>query len=134
MLRLARSLFRSILSAIRHDPEVERLSGTHPRAWRFLVKRLSRVEPFGLRLTIGMAFSIFLLILFFGVVQDLIARDPLVEADLRIVSLVQIFRTPAFDRIMVFITYLGNWQIVLAGAGLLAVHLALARRWLWLTS
>ncbi len=132
MLRLARSLFRSVSIAIRRDPEVERLLAAHPRAWRFLVKRLNHAEPFGLRLTIGVAISIFLLILFFGIVQDLISRDPLVEADLRIVSLVQIFRAPAFDRIMVFITYLGNWQIVLAGAGLLAVHLALARRWLWL--
>jgi membrane-associated phospholipid phosphatase len=134
MLRLARSLFRSVSTAIRHDPEVERLLATYPRAWRFLVKRFSRAEPFGLRLTIGIAISIFLLILFFGVVQDLISQDPLVEADLRIVSLVQIFRAPSFDRIMVFSTYLGNWQIVLAGGGLLAVHLALARRWLWLAS
>ncbi len=134
MLGLARSLLKSILTATRHDPEVERLITTHPRAWQFLVGRFDRTEPFGLRLTIGVAISSFFLFFFFGVVEDLISRDPLVEADLRIVSLVQMFRAPAFDRIMVFITYLGNWQIVLAGAGLLAIGLALSRRWLWLAA
>lgn len=134
MLRLVRSLLRSVSTAIRHDPEIERLIAAHPRAWRFLVTRFDRAEPFGLRLTIGTAISIFILFLFFGVVEDLISKDPLVEADLRIVSLVQMFRAPPFDRITVFITYLGNWQIVLAGAGLLAVDLALSRRWLWLAA
>lgn len=134
MLRLVRSLLRSVVIAIRSDPEVERLIAAHPRAWRFLVTRFNRAEPFGLRLIIGAGIAIFFLFVFFGVVEDLISNDPLVEADLRIMSLVQIFRAPSFDSIMVFITYLGNWQVVLTGAGLLAVNLALSRRWLWLTA
>lgn len=132
MLRLVRSIARSISVAIRHDPEVERLIASHPRTWSFLSQRLDRSAPLGLRLTIGAAISGLLLFLFFGVVEDLVTRDPLVEADLRIVSLVQMFRAPAFDNIMLFFTYLGNWQIVFAGAGLLGIGLALCRRWIWL--
>lgn len=79
MLRLARLLFRSVSIAIRHDPEVERLLAIHPCVRRFLVKRLNHAEPFGPRLTIGMAISILFLILFFGVVQDLLSSDPLLH-------------------------------------------------------
>ncbi len=134
MLRLFRSLAHSIGASIRHDPELERLITTHPRTCRFFAKRFDRKEPFGLRLTIGASISGIFLFLFFGVVEDLVSRDPLIEADLRIVSLVQMFRAPAFDNVMVFFTYLGNWQIVFAGAGLLGIGLALSRRWVWLAA
>lgn len=128
MLRLIRSLCQSISRAIRHDPEIERLLAAHPRVWRFLVQRLSPTEPLGLRLTVGVAVSLVFLFLFFATVEDLIARDPLVEVDLRIVSLVQIFRAPPFDNLMLFVTYLGNWQIVAAGASGLALFLVWSRQ------
>ena len=128
MLRLIRSLFQSISRAVRHDPEVERLLTAHPAALRFLTQRLSPKEPLGLRLTIGVTVSLVFLLLFFSTVEDLIAKDPLVKADLRVVSLVQIFRAPPFDNLMLFITYLGNWQIVAAGAGGLAFLLVWSRQ------
>lgn len=128
MLRLARSLLRSISEAVHHDPEIERLLAAYPRMRRFVVLRLSPAEPFGLRLTIGVAVSLVFLFLFFATVEDLVSKDPLVKADLRIVSLVQIFRAPSFDNLMLFVTYLGNWQVVAAGAGGLAFFLILSRQ------
>ena len=68
---------------------------------------------------------------FFSVVEDLIANDALVLADLRVTSLVQLDRTPHLNKVMLFLTYLGNWQIVAAGASLLALYLALTRQWIW---
>jgi undecaprenyl-diphosphatase len=132
MLRLVQSVFKSVLTAIRHDPEVERLLAAHPEAWSFISRRFSREDPLGLRLTIGAATSIIFLYLFFAIVEDLIFKDPLVKSDLRIMSLFQIFRTPSFNDVMLFITYLGNWQIVVAGVILFGVYLILSRRWLWL--
>lgn len=132
MLRLVRSLVKSIATAIRHDPEVVRLSAAHPRIWGFLSRRFDRSEPFGLRLTVGAAISIYCLYLFWGVAQDLISKDPLILADLRLMSVVQMFRAPSFDNAMLFVTYLGTWQIVVAGAALMSIGLALSRRWPWL--
>lgn len=132
MWRLASSLVRSILGAIRHDPELERHIASHPRFWDWLARRFSLSEPFGLRLTIGAALAFAFLFYFFSVVQDLIANDDVVLADLRLTSLVQLYRTPRLNAVMLFLTYLGNWQVVAAGVSLLALYLALTRRWLWI--
>jgi membrane-associated phospholipid phosphatase len=134
MLRLIRSASRSIVTAIRRNPCVVRHYAAHPAIWRFVARRFSPGEPFGLRVTIGAVTSFLFLYLFLAIVEDLIFKDPMVDVDLRVMSLLQIFRAPAFNGVMVFFTYLGNWEIVGIGALLLAVYLALSRRWLWLAT
>jgi undecaprenyl-diphosphatase len=113
---------------------VVRLLAAHPRLARFISNRLNPREPFGLRLTIGVALGWIFLSLFFGVLRALLEHEPLVLADLRVLSLVQIFRSPSLDRVMLFITYLGNWQIVGSGIVLLNVYLFLWRRYYWLAA
>lgn len=108
MWRLPSSVLKSILVAIPNDPEVRRHLASHPRFWGWLRKRFSTNEPFGLRLTVGVALSVIFLWLFLSVVEDLISNDPLVVADLRLVSLVQIFRSPHLNAVMLFLTYLGT--------------------------
>jgi membrane-associated phospholipid phosphatase len=134
VLPLIRSLARSIGNAIRNDPEVMRLLAFHPRAVRFITDRFRRDHAFGLNLTLGLAVTLGFLIAFGGIVQDLIAGDPLVRSDLRVLSLVQTLRSPILDQAMLFITYLGNAQIVLTSAALVSVYFALTRRWLWLAA
>ena len=129
MLRLLKSVINSVVEAIWRDPEVQRTIVTHPRLWAWLAKRFSATERFGLLLTIGTAVSFGFLLLFFSVVEDLISQDPLVRADLRVVSLLQVFRNPHLNNIVLFFTYLGNWQIVLAGASALLIYFAVARQW-----
>ena len=127
-------VLRFVGTAIRNIPMVQRFIDAHPRLWKFVSERFRRDKPLGLRLTFGLACSFFFLFVFFGIVQDLIANDPLARADLRVLTLLQTYRAPAFDHVMLFITYLGNAQIVLAGAGLLSIYFALTRRWLWLAA
>jgi membrane-associated phospholipid phosphatase len=134
MLRQLRSVFNSVGTAIRQDPEVGRLLAAHPRLARFISNRLSPREPFGLRLTVGVVLGWIFLSLFFGVLRALFEHEPLVLADLRVLSLVQIFRSPNLDRVMLFITYLGNWEIVGSGIVLLNVYLFLSRRFSWLAA
>jgi undecaprenyl-diphosphatase len=133
MLRLFRSVARSIGIAIRGDPEVQRFR-EDSRLIRFVGNRFRRDYPLGLNLTIGVLVTLVFLSIFAGIVQDLIAKDPLVRADLRVLSLVQTLRSPVLDQVMLFITYLGNAQIVLVSAGLLGLYFALTRRWLWLAA
>lgn len=134
IVALIRALSRSIATAIRNDPEVRRMIAAHPRGWKFIAGRFDPAAPYGLRLTFGAAVSLAFLVLFLGVVEDLLSKDPLVEADLRIISLVQMFRAEPFDSVMLFFTYLGNWQVVALGLLLLATWLAFYRRWRWLAA
>ncbi|MDX8478909.1 LssY C-terminal domain-containing protein [Mesorhizobium sp. VK24D] len=129
---MASSLLQSIVEAIRRNPELERHIASHPRFWGWLARRFNRSDLLGLRLTVGAALASVFLFFFLSVVQDLIANEAVVLADLRLLSVVQMYRTPGLNRLMLFLTYLGNWQIVTAGAGLLVLYLALTRRRLWI--
>ena len=71
---------------------------------------------------------------FFGVVQDYLSGDPLVRADLRIMYLVQSLREPAYNSMMLFLTYLGNWQVILVGSVLFAYLMYRSRQWWWLAA
>ena len=120
---------RVALTALRNRPTVDRILAANPRLTRFVEARFRRSELYGLRLTLGVALAGAFLFLFLAVVQDLIATDPLVQADLRVMSLLQVLRSPTFDRVMLFVTYLGNWQLVFSGAALVAIYLAFSNRW-----
>lgn len=104
----------------------------HPRFFGFIKKRLTPDEQFGLYLTIGSIITLFFVYLFFGIIQDLIGQAPLIQSDLRIINLVQIFRKAEFNNEMLFITYLGKWQVVFLGAAFAGLVLALTRRWRYL--
>jgi membrane-associated phospholipid phosphatase len=121
---------RGALIALRNNPTVDRILAAHPSVARFVVGRFSRSELLGLRLTVGVAIGGIFLFLFLAVVQDLLATDPLVQADLRIMSLLQVYRSPTFDQVMLFVTYLGNWQVIHSAAALVVIYLALSGRWL----
>ena len=51
--------------------------------------------------------------LFFGVLEDVVSHDPLVQADVIVYGLLQKLRTPAVDSLMVAITELGDVQVLL---------------------
>ncbi len=128
MFRITRSLFRSVEQAISVDPEMRRFLARHPRLVQFIRRRLTPDEKFGLYLTVGSLLTLFFAYVFFGVVIDLIGRQPLVQADLRVINMLQIFRSPGFSQFMLFVTYLGQWQVVLAGLAALGLLLLVARR------
>ncbi len=71
---------------------------------------------------------------FFGVVQDYLSGDPLVRADLRVMYLVQSLRDPVSDSPMLFLTYLGNWQVIVVGSVLFAFLMYLSRQRWWLAA
>lgn len=70
--------------------------------------------------------------LFFGVLEDVISHDPLVDVDVFAYHLLQSLRTPAMDRVMTAITELGDAQVLLPVI-LVALAWFLSHR-LWLTA
>jgi len=113
MFKLLNSVTKSMGRAVYNDPEVQNLLSRHPYLFRFIRKRLTPDEKFGLYLTLGMALTAIFIFLFFGVVEDLIGQDPLIQSDLRIINLVQIFRTPSFNNVMLLLPILANGRLCL---------------------
>lgn len=123
------SLSKSFFKAFRKNEYIENLQKKYPKLFLFLKKRLSKNEKYGLSfsLSVGLAFLIFFF--FLGLAQDIIFRDPFVEADTRIMNLVSSLRDIQTAKLFLFFTYLGNVQVIASlGVVVLAV-LALAGKW-----
>jgi undecaprenyl-diphosphatase len=83
-------------------------------------------------LAFGLVIAVLCWFAFFAVVVDYIAGDLFVQTDLRIISLLQTLRQPIFNQVMLFFTYLGNWQIITVGSIVFSVLLYVSRQWWWL--
>ena len=129
MFRFITSVARSIGRGIRRDPEVRRAVERHPWLFGFLRRRLDADAVFGLHLTVGIAITVFAAYQFFGVIEDYLGHQALIQADLRLINLVQLLRTPKSNALMLAVTDLGQWQVVLLGTLLTAAVLWLQQRW-----
>jgi cation-transporting P-type ATPase E len=67
--------------------------------------------------------------LFFGVLEDVISKDPLVVVDAIVHDLLQGLRTPAVDRLMVGITELGDAEVLVPVILVVLAWLVLRRLW-----
>lgn len=106
-----------------------RLRSSYPKLFDFI---LTLISLGGLPLAFGLVIAAVCWFAFFGVVEDYIAGDPLIQADLRVISFLQTLRDPAFNQVMLFLTYLGNWQVITAGSIAFALLLYVSRQWWWL--
>lgn len=132
MFRFIKSIIKSAFKGISQDSEIQRLANRYPRFFGFIKKRLTPDEKFGLYLTIGSIITLFFGYLFFGVFRDIIGQKNLLDSDLRIINLIQMFRTPELSWAILFITYMGKWQIVIIGVTAVGILMTLYRRWHYL--
>jgi len=132
MFKFLKSVIKSIGKGIYYDPEVQKLFDRFPRTFHFVKNRFTPDEEFGLRLTIGAIFVVIFIFLFYKIVDSFIDQKVLVQSDLRIINLVQIFRSPLLNNVMLFFTYLGKWEIVFAGVAILSILFLLTKRWRYL--
>jgi undecaprenyl-diphosphatase len=132
MFRFLKSTIKSAGKGVRQDPEFQKMVGRYPRFFRFVKKRLTPDEKFGLHLTLGVLITLIFIIFFFSIIQDLLQKDSLIQADLRIINLVQIFRSLSFNSFMLFVTNLGEGQVVFLGVVIAGVILAMFKYWRYL--
>ena len=95
-----------------------------PRATGFLIHRLKPRDPWGLPATLAGIVMFAGLWFFLGVLQDLVAKDPLVVLDIRLHNSVPLFRTAGMNRLMLTITELGGaavLSLLCLGAALIAL-------------
>jgi len=120
------SVSHALVQAVRENPEVQARVQAHPRVFGTLAARLDRRQFSGLPLTLfGMAF-LYLLLLFGGLVEDLIMSDPIVALDHSVAEVMVALRTPAWVTASTWVSSIGVWPVVVA-------ILLAACVWLWLS-
>jgi membrane protein DedA with SNARE-associated domain/membrane-associated phospholipid phosphatase len=120
------SIWHSIVGAIAENDHVLRWKQKYPRFISFLSMRFSPSEFSGLPLSILALAFVYVLVLFGGIVEDLITSDPIIAADVRISNLFHSLRSDALTEAFTWITLLGTSQIVLFFIFVSAVIL-----WIW---
>ena len=126
---IIKSVTKSVGHGIKNDPEIQRLKNRYPRFFRFIKKRLTPNEKYGLYLTIGSLITLFFIYLFFGILRDYIGQEALIRADLRIINLISQFRTSSINQFMLFITYLAKGEIIAIAVFFSLIILFLLRKW-----
>lgn len=126
LISLMFSVGGSIKEAIISNPDIRKLVERHPYFFAFVKRRLNREKFSGLSLTLLCVGFIYVLSLFFGIVQDVVSSDLIVAADIRVANLLFAFRDAELLTLFTWITVLGKWQIVVSGAIVASLVL-----WLW---
>ncbi len=120
------SIYQSFKQALIKNPEIKKLTNRHKKLFSFLQKRLDKKTFYGLPLTLFSLILVYALSLFGGIVEDIINSDIIVQADVRVANLLEIFRNPDFTKIFFWITFLGKWQIIL-----IFTIATISIMWLW---
>lgn len=134
MVKFFKSITKSIGHGIKNDPEVTRLKNKYPKTFKFFRQRFAREHKYGLYLTIGTIITLIFIYLFFGIVQDYIGREKLIQFDLRVINMTSIFRTDTLNRNMLFVTYLAKGEVIAVGVIILSLILILLKNWRFLNT
>lgn len=129
MKRFIFSLSKSFFKAFRENEYIEDLRKRYPNFFLFLKKRLSKDGRYGLSFSLNVGLAIFIFLFFLGVAQDIVFRDPLVEADSRIMNLISSLRDIQTAKLFLFFTYLGNIQVIASLGVVVLLVLALSGKW-----
>ncbi|WP_375199152.1 bifunctional DedA family/phosphatase PAP2 family protein [Cupriavidus metallidurans] len=130
MLWLVRWVFR--LLAPRAGAVAQRIlswGAGHPRLNRLFGGVLDPARPEAGALLMISALLIASTWLFLGVLEDVITGDPLVRADQGIYQIMQGLRTPWGDKVMVFVTELGDGVVIALVAAAVLAWLMWRRNW-----
>lgn len=92
-----------------------------PRTAEFLARRLNSHDPWGVPATVAGLGILFGLWFFLGVLQDIVAKDPLTILNIRLHNAVPLFRTTGMTRFMYALTGLGSATVL----SLLCIGIAL---------
>ncbi len=111
--RVTVSLLTSQRTAMETNPDVKKFIQNHPRLIHFFQHRLSLQRFSGLPLSFLVMAMLWAIATLGGLIQDVIASDPIVEADIRIENLLYFFRNPRATEVLLWLTQLGNWKVII---------------------
>jgi len=123
------SIWQSIYAAVQANEKVQTWKVNHPRMSAFFRRRFDRTRFRGRTLTLLSIAFFYVLVLFAGIVEDLINSDVIVALDKSIAQLVSAFRAPEVLQLFIRITELGNWQVALPVTFFAALFFITVKRW-----
>lgn len=137
-LKFLKSLWQSLLQSFSNNEEIQKIAVRHPRVAIFSKARFDRTRFTGWPLTILSLAFFYVLLLFLGVVEDLITSDLIVSADVRVNVLLSAFRNAFAVKTFFLVTLLGESPTIIVFGLITSIILYLsARKWqvvtLWLT-
>ncbi len=128
-LPLVLSLARSILRAIRQNPDARAWAARHPRIMAIVVRRIDPTRFSGLTVTLLASLFAYFLTLYIGVVLDFTVSGQIVKADNRLATLLFAFRDERLISFFTYVTALGDKKTVTALIlGTTAILVAARRR------
>lgn len=96
----------------------------------FIKNRFNINSKNGLYLTIGFILVSFFTYVFFNFIEDLFgSNETLAIFDLNLLNRIQDLRTPFLNKFMLLVTYLGNWQAILAVSIIVILIFAILKKW-----
>jgi membrane protein DedA with SNARE-associated domain len=122
------SAVSSAVRSLGEEPFVRRFVNNHPRLFAYLGKRLDSREFSGLPLTLLIIAFFYCLMLFLGVIEDILRSETIVTVDKNIENLLFVYRDPLLVRVFLWVTVLGKMKIVLASTVALTLILRLWNR------
>ena len=136
-----RKLWRSAMpfigpigAMLAQSPIIIGLRNRFPRTAGFLAHRIDPHDPWGLAGTVAGVGLLLGLWVFLGVLQDIVAKDPLVMINIRLHNVVPLFRTTEMTWFMLVLTELGSTMVLsLLCLGILLLALAWDQRRLAVT-
>lgn len=114
MKKILNSLKKSTSDAFVQNEYIVSWRKKYPAVFSFIKKRLSFIDPYGFYFSAGIILSLVAFLYFLAITQDVLAKDPFVEADIRFMNLVASLRSIAVAKILLLFTYLGNWQFIIS--------------------
>lgn len=138
--RIAQSIrtsYSSVRNSIFLNPGIKKLTGRYPRFFAFIKSRTNRKYISGLPLTLMVIGFVYVLTLFFKIIQNILACEAIVRTDLKVAHFLEYIRNPSLTQIFLWITLLGQWQIIAGSSVIVSIIFWLRKKravivYLWL--
>lgn len=132
MVKLVKSITKSITHGVKNDPEVQRIKDKHPKIFHFIKKRFTASEKYGLYLTGGIIFTLIFIYIFFGITKDFLGQEKIIQFDLRVLNFFSTLRHQSLTQQMLFITYLAKGEIIILGTIIFTLIFYVYKNWRYL--
>ena len=132
MIKIIKSVTKSIAHGVRHDPEITRIKNKYPKTFKFISRRFTKHHKYGLYLTIGVVLTIFFASIFIKILKNYISHAKLIQFDLRVINLFSTFRYEKLNHQALFVTYLAKGEVIAVGVIVISLILILIKQWRFL--
>ena len=104
------------------------------KLFNFVKSRFNIDKKNGLYLTIGTVITSIFLFIFFNFMEDIFDVSSLMVFDKNVIMVIESIRTPILNKIMAFITYMGNSYAIAISFLIILVLLIILKKWRYLYS